>query len=362
MSLAISTEEVELCLILALLTRTAVTITSTLPPEDAEDIEIFASFIKAITDKSTVKVENSRIVFAPGTFRGGDILFNCQNTPIGYFIYYILPIVGYSKLPTKIVFQGVTNKSEGSASRRRRGSNIDTLKSVFAKIYRAFGGVAEIKINKRSFYPSPEGEVVLVTDRVATLNSLTLTKKTQLSRIININYSSRIGSDLLNKITNYNRDTLKEITPHVKVYNDIGNRTNTGASPGHGVLLVADGESGVYFGEECVDGDPSRAMVAEERERVPEKVVRELLTSIQRSGSFDYKAQSFLFVLLSLSRGDISSVVIRRIDRAGRETLALLKTFLNYTYKLERYSRDREEVDRGVDRKLLVFKSYGAWE
>lgn len=373
----VSTSEAETAIVLSLITRREILLAKPTGGRERErQVERFVSFVKAVTAKSRVSQAEGGLLFSPGTLSGGELFFDCEDVPIAYFLYHILPIAGFFKRPLRIVLKGATNKSDPLTPRRlARGQkpraqeercagpwrsaecmSVDAVKAVLCKVLARFGVCAELKINRRSMHPSADGEVVLLADTCRSLESASFERKEKLERIVCVNYSSRIGSDVIHRMTNHCRDVLKEITSSVKVYNDVGNKTNTGKTPGYGTLLLASGENSLYFSECAIDGDVGEAVPAE---AVSALAIKELLKTMKKSGAFDHKIQSFLFVLLALTKADVSTLLIKRICPGEREVLNLLGAFLNYAYTIEKYSRTEEEIEAGVPSELLLIKSYG---
>src|SRR5699024_6990469 len=106
-----------------------------------------------------------------------------------------------------------------------------------------------------------------------------------------------------------------------------------------------------------VDGNES--ILESPPEKKSKETVKNLLKSVRKSGGYDWKTQPFLFMLLPLTSPDASVVLIRRIDRKGKEILDLLNKTLNYTYRIERYKMSEQDIEAGVSSDLLVIKSFG---
>jgi RNA 3'-terminal phosphate cyclase len=309
---------------------------------DRDRLERFLLFIKLLSPSSEYSFTELHLLFTPGTLQGGHVHFK-SAFPVSYFLYHILPICAFFKLPLKIKIEGITNS--------KSYLSVDSLKCVYSKVLSYFGIGIEVKINRRALDPSTDGEVVFLSGVAESIESVDFSRKEALDRVVNINYSSRLGSDALNRITNYNRNSLRRVTSSVKVYNDIGNRSNCGDTPGYGIVLMATGKNTLFYSE-GISG------TAEKVEDLCELTIKDFLKSMRGSGVLDRKTLQVLFVLLALSKTDISTLLISKIDARGRETLRLLSKMLNYRYKIEEYRKSAEEMENGVPA-LLILKSSG---
>jgi len=348
----INSELVELSVALGLAGRKTTRIESARITEDKDKIKEYLKVISKISDRSEITVKENTLEFTPGSIRSGSFDIELKYNGIGEVIKHLLPVVGFSRGPMRIRFKGYTNSSH------RNEPCVDVVKSVHCKISEEFGLVTDIRITKRSIFPSIDGEVLFLSEPLkSSLSPVKIDRREELERIVCVNYSTRIGSDILTRVTNTERDYLKKITPKIKVYNDIGNRTNSGATPGFGSVMLAYGKNSVYYSDSVSDGAATDAEGAPEKRT--EKLVREFLRTIRKSGAYDEKVQNFVLVLLAFTSEDASAVLVSRIDREGREVLRLLESILKYTYTIEKHKKSKSEVDQGVSDSLYVVKSFG---
>lgn len=347
----VTTKEIERAIIMSLISRKNMCIRGDRINEEREALEEYLQLIKALTEGTKSIITEEKIEFTPGMLKGGIIEFNCKYNTVPEILVNILPVCGLCKHPVRLRIKGVTNTGQND------GLSIDAVKSVHCKILSQFGVNTEIRINRRAIHPSVDGEVLFLAETVSSLVPVHMNRREQLERIASVNYSARIPSDVLNRVTNLHRDMLKPITPSIKVYNDICNKKNSGESPGYGSLIVAMGRNSIYYEEYTVDGNES--ILESPPEKKSKETVKNLLKSVRKSGGYDWKTQPFLFMLLPLTSPDASVVLIRRIDRKGKEILDLLNKTLNYTYRIERYKMSEQDIEAGVSSDLLVIKSFG---
>ncbi|KAI5184554.1 RNA 3'-terminal phosphate cyclase-like protein [Nematocida homosporus] len=347
----IATSDISISVTLALISRKSLKISSSeIRPGESRWRE-YMGIVQRLSLGLEMKEKIGELVVEPGVLRGGVDRVVCRINTIPEVLEYLLLLAGFCRVPWRLTLEGCTNSGRGA------GISIDLIKSVYCKILGQFGLTVEIKIVKRAIYPAVDGEVLLLVDAVSSLKPVCWTRREELERMVSVNYSARLGSDVLHRITNCHRDALKSITSRVKVYNDIGNRTNSSGTPGYGTLLLAMGKNSVYFAEYTVDGTDSLLhKTPEERSAV---AIKELLRSIRRSGAYDYKVESFVFSLLPLTSPDVSSVLIRPVSQAGKDRLWLLEKILKYTYTIEKYQRSEAEINAGVSEQLFLLKSYG---
>ncbi|KAI5180661.1 RNA 3'-terminal phosphate cyclase-like protein [Nematocida sp. AWRm80] len=327
-----------------------------------EYIKEYLLFINSITSGTTYRIENNIIEFSPGTLTGGSISFRCKYYTVPQLIYYTLPLYGYCKIPITLRVKGCTNKSSRTNTSTKDtlllpDVSIDTLKHIYSKVLSRFGVLIDISIEKRSMYPSKEGIVIFTCNQINTLNTIRLDSRESLNKIVCINYSNRINSSIINRITNTERDTIKKTTNKIKIFNDIGNKTNSDISPGYGILLMALCNNGIYFTETAADGTVPVS------ELLPEELVTEqtkiLYKSIRTSGIYDHKLQTLLLILLSINNSDCSTLLIRDLSQENKEVLSILEKVVKYTYTIEKYHRNTQDINTGVSDNLFLIKSCG---
>lgn len=344
-------EQVESVIVLSLVARKSVKIKGKRVCEDRDGLSEYLRFVEALTEGTKGSIREEEIEFTPGALVGGSVEFTCRYNSIPEILVSILPICGLCKYPIKLLVKGTTNSS------RREGLSIDLIKSVHSRVLSQFGVNVEIRVNRRAIFPSLDGEVLFLSERVSELSPVQIDRREMLSQIVSVNYSARIPSDILNRITNLHRDLLKPVTPSVKIYNEIGNRSNSGSTPGYGALLLAMGRSSIYYAEYTVDQGQSLLEAAPEKRS--KLLVKEFLKTVRRSGGYDKKIQPFLFMLLALTSPDASAVLLGKINGKGREVLSHLEKMLKYTYTIEPYRRSEQDVNSGLSPDLLVIKSFG---
>ncbi|OAG29233.1 RNA 3'-terminal phosphate cyclase-like protein [Nematocida displodere] len=367
------TAEVESAIVMSLIGKRTIKLANV---DITSKLTEFIRFIKAISH-SQISVSERAVEVVPGSLSGGKLAFSSETQPSSYFIYHLLPIAAYFKTPIRLTVRGSTNRT-GHMS-------IDLVKSVYCKILADFGVVSDIKIVRRALFPCTDGEVLFLSEVGESLSPVRNDKREALSRIININYINKLSADIIIRITNLHRDTLKKITSSVKVYNDLGQKAKaaqpkeatrpeqppaktepkTGPKPenppqsnyGYGSVVIGNSKNSVYYAEYIVDGTAS--LLDQTPESRSAAMLDELIRSIRRSGAYDYKTQPFLFMLLPLTTPDASCLLIRRIDKRGKEVLRLAEDLLKYKYTLEKHQRTEEDVNTGVSTELLLIKSFG---
>lgn len=345
----INTNEAKLALTLSTISRKTIFLCKS--PEEAcnNRTREYLQFIKRITKGSEISERPKDFSYSPGTIQGGEVFFKCVYNTVPELIVNILPLLPFCRVPLRLTVSGTTNAKESFS--------IDMVRAVHCKILEQFGLIAEIKINKRAIAPSSNGEVLLISETAVSLNPIVCSKREELKRIIGINYSTRLSSDILHRITNVARDRLKPITSSVKIYNDIGNSKTSSSTPGFGSILLAFGNNSIYA-EECVS-DGNDALIDFPPEDRMEGLAKAFLKNIRRSGSYGHNVQFFVFVLLALTTVDGSAVVVRRVSEKDKEVLSLLEKILKYTYTLEKYKKTESDIESGVSNSLLVIKSCG---
>ncbi|KAI5192547.1 RNA 3'-terminal phosphate cyclase-like protein [Nematocida minor] len=345
----ISTNEVKLALTLSTISRRKILLRKPLSESSSNQTREYLQFMKRITKGSEIEEKPDGFSYTPGTIQGGAISFQCIHNTVPDLIANILPMLAFCRIPVRLSIKGTTNAKDSLS--------IDMIRAVYCKILSQFGVVSEIKINRRAIHPSHDGDVLLIAETANSLNPIVCDKREELKRIIGINYSARINSDVLHRITNVARDKLKPITPSVKIYNDIGNSKTSAETPGFGSILLAFGNNSIYEAECTIDGSDSLIDVPAEKRMT--NLLRNFLKNIRTSGSYSHTIQHFVFVLLALTTVDGSAVIIRKISKKDKEVLFLLEEILKYTYTIEPYVKTENDIESGLSDELLLIKSCG---
>ncbi|KAH9385644.1 RNA 3'-terminal phosphate cyclase-like protein [Nematocida major] len=345
----INTSEGKLALTLCTISRKSVNLQKSQEPRINNETREYLQLMQKITAGSEVRESADAFSYVPGSIQGGSILFECVHCSVPDVLASVLPLVVFCRIPVHLTVRGVTNS--------QAGISVDFVKAVHCKIMSQFGVVSEIKINRRAIYPSADGEVLLMAEHASALKPIVCDRREELRRIIGVNYSARISSDILHRVSTSEREQLKTITPSVKIYNDIGNSKTSGKTPGHGCLLLAFGNSSIYEAEYTVDGSDS-LLESSPEERV-DRLIQAFYKNIRSSGSYSHRIQHFVFVLMALTTVDGSAVVIRKISKKDREVLHLLESILKYSYTIEPYVKTEHDVNSGLPDGLLLIKSCG---
>ncbi|EHY66063.1 RNA 3'-terminal phosphate cyclase [Nematocida ausubeli] len=345
----ISSNEHKIAVTLSTIARRTIHIDRLSHPEGNEGTEEYIQLMKKLTVGTLIKEDQSFFSYTPGTIQGGEASFQCTHNTVADVLISLLPLALFCRIPLRLTLKGTTNKKETTS--------VDMVRAVYCKLLGQFGVIAEVKINKRAIFPSNDGEVLLMAETASSLSPVILDQREDLRRIIGINYSAKINSDTVHAVSNVARSHLSQVCSSVKIYNDIGNSKTTGGTPGHGCLLLAFGHSSIYGVEYTVDGtDSVLDRSAEER---MDGLVQQFYKNIRTSGSYSHTVQYFVFILLSLTTVDGSSIIIRRISKKDKEILLLLERILKYTYTVEPYMKTEKDINAGVPDNLLVIKSCG---
>ncbi|EIJ89142.1 RNA 3'-terminal phosphate cyclase [Nematocida parisii ERTm1] len=345
----ISSNEPKIALTLSSICKRTIHLKKQSDDESNNATSEYIQILKKLSAGASIKEERDEYIYTPGTINGGELSFQCVHNTIPDVIIALLPLVPFCRIPIRLTLKGTTNKKEFTS--------IDMVRAMYCKILSQFGVVAEVKINTRALYPSQNGEVLFMAETATSLSPVILSHREELRRIIGINYSAKINSDTVHTVSNVAREHLSQISSSVKIYNDIGNSKTTSGTPGQGSVLLAFGHNSIYAVEYTVDGTDSLVeLTAEERIN---KLVQVFYKNIRSSGSYSHTVQYFIFILLSLTTVDASSVIIRRISQKDKEVLLLLEKIMKYTYTVEPYIKTEKDINSGIPDNLLVIKSCG---
>lgn len=309
---AFATEEnAELLLVLSLLSKKPVSLPFAADADAGMD---FLRFLQEVTDGTSYEIENGRLVFRPGALVGGR-----KNVSVGSIGRLIAPLAvlgPFMKVPLSLHLEGVTNDEQ----------SVDMLKTAYSFIFKAFGiPGASFNVKRRGFLPLGGGSVHIQMGTVRRLNSITLRETEMFDKVRGLVVTSRIGAGFTQRMVGTIKAEMESLG-NVKVYNILGNKSDSGPSPGYECSVYVEGRSGVFY-HTLGNGEPPEKMARE--------CCQELLRGVDRGGVYDSKLLPTGLTLMALAWG-VSHLKIGEADEDTRRVLDLLKKFLGVEYYLTR--------------------------
>lgn len=271
----------------------------------------FCTLLQNITMNSRMDEKKDELIFYPGTILGGKLVFTC----IGSITSYLLPLIvlaPFSRTPFQFSFKGITNG---------KGMSIDAFKRCIARTATDFEIDCHVKILKRGFEPSGEGEILFSCNIVHQLKAIDRTGD-ELVKIRGLAISAHLNASVTHKLINNMRDKLKLLTGDIKMHVDIANKRDSGPSPGYACIIFAENNSGnCIYGESCNKSSDS--------------AIKDLLIAIKNTGFYDYRAFNTVASFMCLSSEDYGRVSIKRLEKEDIDVLELLNIFFGFEYKLD---------------------------
>ena len=233
-------------LILSILSSKPVIIDKIRYKNDDPGIRDFESSLLRLIDKVTngSKIEVSdtgtRVIFRPGLLMGGKIEHDCGTEhSIGYFLELLISLAPFCKDPINAVLTGVTNN--------QIDPSVDLIKFSCLPIIKRFmldDEGLELKVQKRGVVPLGGGQVVFRCPVKRQLRPIQIQDQGKIKRIRGLAWATRVSPSVVNRIVEGAKGKLLKFLPDIYIYTDHFTGAKSGKSPGFGLVLTAETNSG----------------------------------------------------------------------------------------------------------------------
>lgn len=350
-------------LMLSVLTSKPMRISKIRYRDDNPGLRDFESSILRLLDKITngskmeVSETGTRLTFQPGILTGGKIEHDCGiEHGIGYFLELLLALGPFCKNPLHVTLTGVTNN--------QTDPSVDLVKAAFLPVVRKFlldDEGLELKISKRGAAPGGGGQVVLRCPVKRQLKPVQVLEQGKIKRIRGTAWAVRVSPSVPNRVVESAKGVLLKFIPDVYIYTDHFTGSKSGKSPGFGLTLTAETNSGVFLSAEVCSnpsGSESGPTVPEDLGRLGAKM---LLEEVYRGGCADSCAQSLVSLFMAMGPTDVSKFVVGPLSPYTVQFLRHTRDFLDVMFKLETRTESNEESDMktGSDKVLLTCVGVG---
>jgi len=350
-------------LMLSVLTSKPMRISKIRYRDDNPGLRDFESSILRLLDKITngskmeVSETGTRLTFQPGILTGGKIEHDCGiEHGIGYFLELLLALGPFCKNPLHVTLTGVTNN--------QTDPSVDLVKAAFLPVVRKFlldDEGLELKISKRGAAPGGGGQVVLRCPVKRQLKPVQVLEQGKIKRIRGTAWAVRVSPSVPNRVVESAKGVLLKFIPDVYIYTDHFTGSKSGKSPGFGLTLTAETNSGVFLSAEVCSnpsGSESGPTVPEDLGRLGAKM---LLEEVYRGGCADSCAQSLVTLFMAMGPTDVSKFVVGPLSPYTVQFLRHTRDFLDVMFKLETRTESNEESDMktGSDKVLLTCVGVG---
>lgn len=349
-------------LVLSTLTSKPVKISKIRFKEDDPGIRDFESSLLRLMDKITngskieVNETGTDLSFLPGILSGGRVEHDCGTEhSIGYFLEVLVALGPFCKNPLHAILTGVTNN--------QTDPSVDLIKASVLPVLRKFvldDEGLELKVVKRGAAPEGGGQVVFKCPVKRQLKPVQVVDQGKIKRIRGTAWAVRVSPSVPNRVVEATKGVLLKFIPDVYIYTDHFTGSKSGKSPGFGLTLSAETNTGVILSAE-VCSNPSGSGSPTVPEELGVLGAKMLLEEIFRGGCADSASQSLVALFMSMGPTDVSKFLVGPLSPYTVQFLRHTKDFLDLMFKLEtkRAEEDEENLCIGTDKVLLTCVGIG---
>jgi len=322
--------------------------------------EFEASLIRLIDKISNgsrieVNATGTALTYQPGLLQGGQIEHDCSNErSIGYYLEVLACLAPFCKKNVEATLRGVTNNQLDPSADSFRLSTVPVLKQ-FLSVEENI----EIKVVKRGMPPDGGGEVFFTCPIIKALKPMQLLTPGKIKKVRGIAFTCRVSPAIASRIVEGVKSVLLQFLPDVYIFTDHFKKATAGNSPGFGVCLVAESNTGTFL---CAD-KVSNMAGAEDGPTVPEDLGKEaaylLLEEIHRGGCVDSNNQSLACLFMALGQNDVSKVKIGPLSPYSVQFLRHIRDFFQIMFRLEVEESNQGNENCGADKVLLTCLGVG---
>ncbi len=253
--------------------------------------------VRAVAALSSAEVEGLRvnsteIVFRPRKLRGGRIRFDAGTAgSTTLMLQSLMPAMAFSSSGVEAELRGGTNNPMAPP--------VEYLRDVLTPTLRRMGGVFEVELVRRGFYPRGGGIVRARSQPVEQLKPINLTRFDGVKRITGISYSSRLPGHIVERMASTAEQILRREGYQVEVKREAlqSGDPRCALDPGCGIILVAELGSGALM---AADSLGARGVPAE---RVGEEAAQTLLKQLKTKAPVDRHLGDQLVIWACLANG-----------------------------------------------------------
>jgi len=351
-------------LVLATITSKSVRISNIRTRDDDPGLqEAEAGFVRLLdklTNGSKVEVNETgtQLTYQPGVLLGGRVEHQCSSSRgVGYWLEPILALAPFCKNPLHLILTGVTNNQVDPSP--------DYIKASCLPVLRRFlldDTGLELHVNKRGAAPGGGGQVVLRCPVKKSPRPVQVMDQGKIKRIRGVAWGVRVSPSVANRVVESAKGKLLQFIPDIYIYTDHMTGAKSGNSPGFGLILTAETNTGVFLSAEVC----SNAAGGGDGPTVPEELgvkgAQLLMEEIFRGGCADSLSQSLAVVLMGLGPPDVSKFMVGPLSPYTVQCLRHVRDFMDLTFKLETFVREDEEdsgLRMGADKVVMTCVGVG---
>ena len=301
-----------------------------------------------------VNETGTSLCYQPGSLVGGRVEHQCSlSRGVGYWLEPILCLAAFCKEPLQLSLSGVTN--------HQLDPSPDLIKSSCLPVLRKFlldDAGLELTVKKRGAVPGGGGLVTFKCPVKKSLRSVQVVEQGKIKRVRGVAWAVRVSPSVVNRLVETAKGVLLHYLPDVYIHTDHVTGANSGKSPGFGLTLTAETNTGSVLSAEVCTGPTSDGRAVPEE--LAERGVALLLEEIFRGGCCDSLSQSLAISLMGLTPPDVSKMIVGPLSPYSVQCLRHVRDFMDLTFKLETFfSQDEEDLRLGADKVMLTCVGVG---
>ncbi|MEM3712286.1 MAG: RNA 3'-terminal phosphate cyclase [Thermoproteota archaeon] len=293
-----------------------------LRPQHLAAVKAVASLTGARVDG--LEVGSKQIFFNPGEIKSSDIELDVGTAgSISLVLQAMMPVLAFSPKRVDLVLKGGTDNP--------RAPPIDYVKEVLLKNLSRTGYFAELRVERRGFYPRGGGVVRFQSRPVEYLRPFDITDFPSLKSVRIFVYSSKLPRYVAERIAGSASSQIKSrlrIEPIVEYEVMSGSEHNAPLDPGCGILIIGILENDVVFASSALGekGKPS--------EKVGCEAALEFIRQVEHRAPADRNLADQLVVYAALANG-VSSLRTHEITLHTLTTIRLVELFLPVRFEVQ---------------------------
>lgn len=285
--------------------------------------------VKAVANITGARVEglevgSRQIFFNPGEIKSFDIELDVGTAgSISLVLQAMMPVLAFSPKEVKMILKGGTDNPKAPP--------IDYVKEVLLKNLSRTGYSADLKVERRGFYPRGGGIVHFESKPVEFLRPFNMTDFPGLKSVKIFVYSSKLPKHVAERIAGSAMSHIRSrlgIEPVVEYEIMSGGERNAPLDPGCGILIIGVLENGFAFASSALGekGKPS--------EKVGSEAASEFIRQVEHKAPADKNLADQLVVYAALADG-VSSLRTHELTLHTLTTIRLVELFLPVKFEVE---------------------------
>ena len=288
--------------------------------------------LEKITNGCRIEINETgtSLLYTPGLLVGGKVKHECSTSRgIGYYAEVLLALGPFCKKPISATLHGVTNEGLDTC--------VDVLRMVSVPVLQKFGlnpDAFELKISKRGAQPGGGGSVKLTIPTAKELTPILEVDGGSIRRIRGVAFTTRVSPMFAPRMVDAAKSLLLKYAQDVFIYTDHYKGKTGGLSPGFGLALVAESQTGALFPAEAA-ADREAGDAGQVPEEIGERAALLLLDEILKGGAISSVMQPLVLLYMAMTSEDVSAVRVGTLTKYSISVLRLIRDFVGVTFKIE---------------------------